>query len=110
MSIPNQITLGRLVLAIGFFVLLSFFSAGRIAETHWVLSAAFWVFLVAALGDVLDGWLARRLNQVTTFGRVVDPVVDKVMICGAFIFFCSSNFVDPATQRNISGVAPWMAT
>ena len=109
MSIPNQITLGRLVLAIIFFGLLSFYSAARPA-TNWILSVAFWIFLIAALGDFLDGWLARRLNQVTSFGRVVDPVVDKVMVCGAFIFFCSGNFVDPTTQRNITGVAPWMAT
>lgn len=96
------------MLAIIFFGVLSFFSVGN-PHRGWVLPAAFWLFLAASLGDWLDGYLARKLKQVTVFGRVVDPVVDKMMVCGAFIFFCSTVFVDPATGRNITGVAPWMA-
>lgn len=108
MNLPNQITLGRLLLAAVFFAVLSTYSAGRGAEDAWKLSAAFCVFLAAALSDVLDGWLARRLRQVTAFGRVLDPVVDKVMVCGAFVFFSSDAFFDPARAVNVSGVAPWM--
>lgn len=107
-TIPNQITLARLGLAIVFFVLLSFYSTQN-DQREWILSVAFWLFLAAALGDFLDGYLARRLGQVTAFGRVVDPVVDKVMVCGAFVFFCGVQFYDPATQKNVTGVQPWMA-
>jgi CDP-diacylglycerol--glycerol-3-phosphate 3-phosphatidyltransferase len=106
-NIPNQITLGRLVLTIVFFGLLSFYSPAD-TERQWILTACFWLFLVAALGDVLDGWVARTWKQVTSFGRISDPVVDKVMICGAFAFFASSVFYDPQTQANISFVQPWM--
>lgn len=107
MNIPNQITLGRLVLAIVFFVLLSLYRPDHPAADRWILAAGFWLFLAAAIGDVVDGWLARAWQQVTPFGRVVDPVVDKIMVCGAFIFFCSTLFVTPG-GGNRTGVAPWM--
>ena len=48
--------------------------------------------LVAAMTDALDGYLARRHNQVTAFGRVLDPFVDKVLVCGAFVFLAGGNF------------------
>lgn len=107
-SVPNQITLVRLGLALVFFALLSLFRADDIARREWILEACFWIFLLAALGDVLDGYLARSMNQVTSFGRIVDPVVDKIMVLGAFIFLASDLFYDPARKANVTGVAPWM--
>jgi CDP-diacylglycerol--glycerol-3-phosphate 3-phosphatidyltransferase len=107
-NVPNQITLGRLGLAIVFFVLLSLFSAERLEESRWLLAAAFWVFLLAAVTDVIDGLLARAWRQETSFGRVLDPVVDKVIVCGAFLFLASDHFFDRARGVNISGVQPWM--
>lgn len=107
-NVPNQITIARLILAVIFFVLLSLFSAEGYPGNGWLLKVCFWVFLVAAATDFLDGLLARMLKQVTIFGRVVDPVVDKVLVCGAFIYFASDHFV--AGGKNVSFVAPWMAT
>jgi CDP-diacylglycerol--glycerol-3-phosphate 3-phosphatidyltransferase len=107
-NLPNQITIGRLLLAVVFLVLLSLYCV-RDPRTEWILPVAFWVFVIAALTDILDGWLARTLQQVTSFGRVVDPVVDKVIICGAFVFFCGANFYDVQSGRIVTGVAPWMA-
>lgn len=107
-NLANQITLFRLALAVGFFAVLSTASADALLRERVLLVWAFWLFLVAALADVLDGYVARALSQETTFGRIVDPVVDKVLVCGAFIFFASSQFADPATSVNRSGVAPWM--
>jgi CDP-diacylglycerol--glycerol-3-phosphate 3-phosphatidyltransferase len=103
-TVPNQVTLARLVLALVFFVVLALFDAAT--GPRWLLVVAFWVFLVAALTDVLDGQLARWLKQETAFGRVIDPVVDKVIVCGAFVFFAGPDFVHEG--RNITGVAPWM--
>lgn len=103
-NIPNQVTLARLILAIGFFALLSLYDASN--NPRWILVVGFWVFLVAALADILDGMLARMMKQVTTFGRVVDPVVDKVMICGAFLYFASGHFWNG--QRQITDVQAWM--
>ena len=55
---------------------------------HWTWSVA--IFTVAAITDWLDGYLARRLNLGSTLGRNLDPLVDKVLICGAYIFLCRS--------------------
>ncbi len=107
MTLPNQITLLRIVLAIVFFAVLSFFDATRLDETRWLVTVAFVLFVVAAISDWLDGMLARRLDVVSTFGRVIDPVADKVLICGAFLFFSSDVFFDGA--QNITGVAAWMS-
>jgi CDP-diacylglycerol--glycerol-3-phosphate 3-phosphatidyltransferase len=109
-NIPNQITLARLVLALVFFALLSRFSAARLDADRWLLAAGFWIFLVAVVSDVVDGLLARIWKQTTAFGRVIDPVVDKVLICGAFLFLASDRFYEPSLQANITGVTPWMAT
>lgn len=107
-NLPNQITLCRLGLAIVFFALLSWFNPNRLDEQRWLLQVCFWIFLVAALTDILDGFLARLTQSITSFGRIVDPVVDKVIVCGAFIFFASPHFWN-VQQQNISSVAPWMA-
>ena len=104
MNIPNAITTGRLLLAILFFGLLSLqFGLELRAEDPsdralWLLDVALVIFIVAGLTDVLDGYLARRMNLVTTFGRVADPVVDKIMVCGSFVYFVSLSartFVEP---------------
>ena len=58
------------------------------------------------MADILDGVLARWLHQVTPLGRVLDPVVDKVMVCGSFVLFAASNF--ELEGRNITDVQPWM--
>lgn len=109
LNIPNQITLGRLVMAVVFLALLSWFSADQLATQRWVISVCFWLYLTAGVTDILDGYLARTWNQVTTLGRVLDPIVDKVMVCGAFLLFASGSFFDSGARVSISGVQPWMA-
>lgn len=106
-NLPNQLTLARLVLAIVFFALLSCFDARQLEQQRWLLQVCFWLFLAAAVTDFLDGLLARMMGSVTSFGRVLDPVVDKVMVCGAFVLFAGHNFW--GAPGNITGVAPWMA-
>src|SRR5689334_15474451 len=59
------------------------------------------VFIIAASTDWIDGWWARKYNQVTKLGRIFDPFVDKIIICGTFIFL--------AAEWPASGIAPWMA-
>lgn len=77
LNLPNAITLSRFVLAL---ILFGLIWTGRYWQTSTV------VFIVAALTDFLDGYLARRYGQVTVLGRILDPFVDKIIICGAFIF------------------------
>ncbi|MCH7814764.1 MAG: CDP-diacylglycerol--glycerol-3-phosphate 3-phosphatidyltransferase [Planctomycetes bacterium] len=104
-NLPNQITIARLVLAVIFFVLLGQYD--QAAPRAALLDVCFVIFLVAALTDWLDGYLARKQNQVTSLGRMLDPFVDKVLICGVFVFFCSATFVG-IDCTNVTGVAPWM--
>jgi CDP-diacylglycerol--glycerol-3-phosphate 3-phosphatidyltransferase len=104
-NLPNQITLGRLILAVIFFVLLSRYD--QRAPSTTLLDVCFVIFVVAAVTDALDGYLARRQNQVTSLGRILDPLVDKVLLCGAFACFSSDLFVD-ASGVNVTGVRPWM--
>lgn len=108
--IPNLITIARLVLTVIFFALLNVHTYVHFTRSMWI---AFVVFLVAAFTDMLDGYLARAWHVESAFGRVVDPFVDKILVCGAFIFFSSTDFinVELVPQKNISitGVAPWMA-
>lgn len=107
-NVPNQITLSRLVLAVIFFVLLSWFNADKLDSQRWLLQVCFWIFLVAAITDIIDGMLARLMQSVTSFGRILDPVVDKLMVCGAFVLFASHHFWDTDRNLNITDVRPWM--
>ena len=105
MNLPNQITIARLILAVLFFILISRFEVRD--PDPGILNICLIMFIVACLTDWLDGYLARRTNQVTALGRVLDPFVDKVLVCGAFVFFAGAGFVDSA-GHNVTGVAPWM--
>jgi CDP-diacylglycerol--glycerol-3-phosphate 3-phosphatidyltransferase len=105
LNLPNQITIARLGLAIVFFILLSQYSQQR--PQPRLLDVAAVLFIIAAVTDILDGYLARRRGQVTALGRVLDPLVDKVLVCGAFILFAGWPFVD-ATGHNVTEVSAWM--
>lgn len=104
-NLPNQITLARLLLAIVFFIVLAQYSH-RDAQPR-LLAVGLALFLVAAATDYLDGYYARKHNQVTALGRVLDPFVDKVLVCGAFVFFAGPAFCADG-GRNITGLEPWM--
>jgi CDP-diacylglycerol--glycerol-3-phosphate 3-phosphatidyltransferase len=83
--IPNILTFGRLVLT-GVFLEMILYSPYA-ANRQFFLDVAFVIFLVAALTDIIDGITARKFNVASRFGRMMDPLVDKVMVCGAFICF-----------------------
>ena len=105
LNLPNQITIARLGLAIVFFVLLSQYSQRQ--PQPGLLDVAVVLFIVAASTDILDGYLARKRGQVTALGRVLDPLVDKVLVCGTFILFVGPQFVDDA-GHNVTEVTAWM--
>ena len=95
---PNRITALRFLGALVLFWILaqdeSRRTLGLFVDRPW-LRLAFWTFILVAVSDVLDGWLARRGNHVTAFGRIADPFVDKVLIMGVMVFLA----VLPWTQR-----------
>ncbi len=107
--IPNMLTVLRLVLAVVFFVLLSRYQYGSPAiNDGLILWTAIGLFVIAAATDALDGYLARRWEVVSLFGRVMDPVCDKVLVVGAFVFLAGPQFVAPGSTENVTGVVPWM--
>ena len=83
---PNRITGLRFVGAFVLFGLLTVIGDDGPAEKRTLIQVSFWLFVVVASTDFLDGYLARRDNQVTAFGRIADPFVDKVLILGILIY------------------------
>jgi len=96
-NIPNTITTARIVLTIFLFVTLAFHK-----QLGYLPSLV--LFVVAAGTDWLDGFLARRLHQVTSLGRVLDPFADKLIICGTFVFLAA----DPKMLETPWGLHPWI--
>jgi CDP-diacylglycerol---glycerol-3-phosphate 3-phosphatidyltransferase len=88
-NVPNILSLSRVPLTAALCVCIEF---------RWWLPALI-VFGVAALTDWLDGWWARKFNQMSAVGRALDPLTDKVLIGSAFLFLI------PVLE---AGVAPWM--
>ncbi|MCU1414413.1 MAG: pgsA [Microbacteriaceae bacterium] len=80
-NIANIITVVRILMAPLFIVLL-LEDDGRLGTLRWVAAV---LFVVAIVTDSLDGYLARRLNLVTDFGKIVDPIADKVLTGGALV-------------------------
>jgi CDP-diacylglycerol---glycerol-3-phosphate 3-phosphatidyltransferase len=88
-NLPNKLTASRLVLGVILFVL--------IEHEQWLWCIA--VFALAAFSDWLDGFIARKQGITSTLGRNLDPLVDKVVICGAYIFLL---------KHPASGLTPWI--
>ena len=93
-NLPNQLTGMRLILAVVMFVL--------IGMEHYLASMV--LFIIAASTDWLDGYYARKYSQVTTFGRILDPFADKVIICGTFILVSAI----PQMLATPGGLRSWM--
>jgi CDP-diacylglycerol---glycerol-3-phosphate 3-phosphatidyltransferase len=78
MNWANRITLSRLALTVLFVVALS-------STWHYARTTALVIFLIAGLSDFIDGEIARRYGVITNFGKLMDPLVDKIMVAAAFI-------------------------
>ena len=89
-QIPNILTFGRFVLTVIFLIMLlyspRFYAQGELPFPGF-LDIAFILFVVAGLTDMVDGAIARKLGVASKFGRMLDPLVDKILVCGAFICF-----------------------
>ncbi|MEY2546782.1 MAG: CDP-diacylglycerol---glycerol-3-phosphate 3-phosphatidyltransferase [Verrucomicrobiota bacterium] len=78
MNWANRLTLSRLVLTIAFVVMLN-------SSWPYARTSALILFIIAGLTDFIDGEVARRYGVITNFGKLMDPLVDKIMIAAAFI-------------------------
>ena len=80
MNLPNKLTIARVIM-IPFFVLFLLTGLGG-AASKWIALA---IFIIASLTDLLDGHIARKYNLVTNFGKFMDPLADKLLVCAAMI-------------------------
>jgi CDP-diacylglycerol--glycerol-3-phosphate 3-phosphatidyltransferase len=111
-SLPNGLTMLRLVLAAAFFATLNAYRypSDNVVWAH----ISVWLFILAAVTDSLDGYLARKWDVTSTFGRIMDPFCDKVLILGGFIYMAGPRFLVPEWVEEDSfftmatGVYPWM--
>ena len=94
-TVPNVISGVRLLVSAAVFVLLAWQWWG------WALAA----FVLAAGTDAVDGWYARRYNAISVLGRVLDPLVDKVLVCGTYVMLAAT----AATGDQAGTIVAWMA-
>lgn len=86
MNLPNQLTVARLLLTFLFVGVLS------IDGIPYAGTIALAVFSIAAYTDLLDGQIARKRNLITNFGKLMDPLADKVLMCAGFVMLCEQGY------------------
>jgi len=113
-NLPNALTWMR-ILMIPLFVGVFYFPHDWLSQGEKNLTATV-IFTVAALTDLLDGYLARKLNQVSAFGAFLDPVADKLMVAAALIVLVDLNRINAVIaviiigrEITISALREWMA-
>ena len=80
MTLPNQLTILRIILSPVFLILF-------LSDAIWMKQVSVIIYIVAALSDWYDGWLARKFNYITSWGKFWDPLADKILTSAAFIGF-----------------------
>jgi len=101
--IPNILTMIRLLFGMLMFLLLAgaaggipFFSVMLTADTLYMMQRwAFYAFVIAAVTDFFDGYLARKLHAESTWGAILDPIADKILVCGTILGIFAFNIADP---------------
>lgn len=92
--LPNLITISRLLCIP---LILFFYLSG--IDNLKILS--FIIFLYASISDFIDGYLARKLNQITLIGKILDPIADKLLVILTFMLFLTENFINIVTITGI---------
>ncbi|MDD5096884.1 MAG: CDP-diacylglycerol--glycerol-3-phosphate 3-phosphatidyltransferase [Candidatus Omnitrophica bacterium] len=87
MNLANRLTMSRILLTFVFMFFL-------FCQGLWAKAASLIVFTLAALSDLFDGMIAQRFNMVTDFGRLMDPIADKILVLAAFAAFVQMQLID----------------
>ncbi|MBU0548558.1 MAG: CDP-diacylglycerol--glycerol-3-phosphate 3-phosphatidyltransferase [Candidatus Omnitrophica bacterium] len=87
MNLANRLTMSRILLTFVFMFFL-------FCQGLWPKVASLIVFILAALSDLFDGMIAQRRNMVTDFGRLMDPIADKILVLAAFAAFVQLQLID----------------
>ena len=80
MNLPNKLTISRIMMTVLFLIVL-------FVEFSFHYTVALVLFVAASITDILDGTIARKRRLITDFGKLMDPLADKMLICSAFIAF-----------------------
>ncbi|MDP3789862.1 MAG: CDP-diacylglycerol--glycerol-3-phosphate 3-phosphatidyltransferase [Candidatus Omnitrophota bacterium] len=86
MNLPNKLTVSRIILVFVFMIFL--FSNGVLAKILALLT-----FVAASATDLLDGYIAKKMDMVTDFGKLMDPIADKILVLAAFLAFVEMELV-----------------
>jgi len=85
MNLPNKLTIFRIIL-VPIMVIIPYFNIqGEVLRIPYELLAINFIFIIASITDKLDGYLARKNNQITTFGKFLDPIADKILVLAAMM-------------------------
>jgi len=113
-NVPNLLTMSRIILIP--LIIGLYYVPADLLSMEAKNQAATAVFIVAAVTDWLDGYLARRLNQMSAFGAFLDPVADKLIVVGALVVLLQLDRVDALValivigrEIAISALREWMA-
>jgi CDP-diacylglycerol--glycerol-3-phosphate 3-phosphatidyltransferase len=87
MNLANRLTMSRILLTFVFMFFL-------FCQGLWAKAASLVIFSLAALSDLFDGLIAQRWNMVTDFGRLMDPIADKILVLAAFAAFVQMQLID----------------
>ena len=121
MNLPTKITVSRIVAsAVIFVTLLTFYIISQINPSFATPYLALGdvkidiffiillvVFIIVAFTDMVDGKLARSRNEVTTLGKFLDPIADKLLVNSMLIFLCAVNILAPYNKTNPVGISAW---
>ena len=91
MNLPNKLTIFRVILIPFFIVFLLVPDMPFLPSTEWGEWIALAIFVIASLTDMLDGKIARKYNLITDFGKFMDPLADKLLVCSAMIALIEMN-------------------
>ena len=90
MNLPNRLTIFRMLL-VPLMVAVSSFDAWLPGWNYYAAA----IFFIADMTDILDGYIARKRNLVTNFGKLMDPIADKLLFCSAFIMMTYMHMLNP---------------
>lgn len=88
MNLPNKLTILRMILVPVFIVFMALPT-----EWVWPVYTAFGIFVLASITDQLDGFIARKYNLVTKFGKIMDPLADKLLVAAGFVMLVGLNVI-----------------
>ncbi len=90
MNLPNRLTIFRMLL-VPLMVAAFSFEAWLPGWNYWAAG----IFFVADMTDIVDGYIARKRNQITNFGKLMDPIADKLLFCSAFVMMTYNGMLNP---------------